>query len=131
MTAAKPAQVSPPAGTEPPAEHSFPALWPAAFGLLILLLAILPTLPEEYYEWFLPFAVPGLSVVMMVLAGRCRRWWWILPFVLLALMFNPIRQPSLGTRARWQLVDFAGAVLFLLGAYFIYPKPKRESTEES
>ena len=68
---------------------------------------------------------------MMVLAGRCRRWWWILPFVLLALMFNPIRQPSLGTRLRWQLVDFAGAVLFMLGAYFIYPKPKQQSTKAS
>ena len=116
---------------EPLPRHSFPAIWPGALGALILLVAIFPTMPEDYYDYFLPFAVGGLGAVMIVIAVRCRRWWWIAPFIVLALFFNPIPllKPGLGSRFLWQLADFAGAVLFLLGAYFIYPKPGRVKAE--
>jgi len=122
MTAAAP-------GTEPKKvvgvraqEHTFPALWPGAAGILFLLLAVVPTLPGEYFT-ALRYIVCGLSAVMIVLAGYCRRWEWIVPFLLLAAVFNPIHWPGFGV-GYWQLADVAGALLFLLAAYFIYPKRK-------
>ena len=115
---------------EPLPRHSFPAIWPGALGALILLVAILPRMPEDYYDYFLPFAVGGLGAVMIVIAVRCRRWWWIAPFVFLGLVFNPgpLLKPSLGLTL-WRLADFAGAVIFLSAAYFIYPKPGRVKAE--
>lgn len=101
--------------------HSFPAVWPGAVGMLLLLVALLPTLPGEYYDYVLPVAVLGLSAAMVVLAVRCRRWGWVVPFVVLAGVFNPIRRPTMALTA-WRLADVAGAVLFLVAAYFIYPK---------
>ena len=129
MATAGASKKEPTAGEPATDEHGFPGLWPGALGMLFLLLAVLPTMPEKYYEWGLPFIVPGLSVVMMVLAVRCRRWWWIVPFVLLVALFNPIKQPSLGSRGLWVMVDVAGSALFLLGAYFIYPKPRTTGAE--
>jgi hypothetical protein len=123
MTTATPgAEADKPAGGQP-ARHRFPALWPGALGMLFLLLAIIPTMPDEYYT-ALRYVVCGLSAAMMVLAVYCRRWEWIVPFVLLAALFNPIRWPGVGLKL-WQLADLGGALLFLFAAYFIYPKPKK------
>ena len=123
LAATGPSRKEPSSGGPAAPRHRFPALWPGALGMLFLLVAVLPTMPDGYYEWGLPFIVPGLSVVMMVLAVRCRRWVWMVPFVLLVVLFNPIKQPGLGSRPMWVMVDVAGSVLFLLGAYFVYPKP--------
>jgi len=103
-------------------EHRFPALWPGAVGILFLLFAVIPTLPSGYYT-MLRYIVCALSAVMIVLAGYCHRWEWILPFLFLAAVFNPVRWPGFSLRY-WQLADIAGALLFLLAAYFIYPKRK-------
>lgn len=105
-------------------ENSFPALWPGAVGMLFLLVAVLPTLPGEYYDYVLPWVVLVLCSAMMVLAVKCRRWGWVAPFVLLAGLFNPIHRPTMGLNA-WRLADVLGAMLFLAGAYFIYPKAPR------
>jgi len=113
-------------------KHSFPALWPGALGMLILLISVFPTagdIHKHYYDYILPTVVLVLSVVMVVLACRCRRWAWVLPFVVLVVFFNPVWRPSLGTHRAWAMADFAGAVLFLLGAYFVYPKPRTPQEE--
>ena len=106
----------------PADRHRFPASWPGAAGILFLLFAVIPTLPSEYFT-ALRYLVCGLSAVMIVLAWYCRRWAWIAPFLLLAAVFNPIHWPGFGVKY-WQLADVAGALLFLVGAYFIYPKRK-------
>jgi hypothetical protein len=121
---------APTSGTEPKKtvsgatqKHRFPAIWPGALGTLLLFLAV-PKMPSEYYDYVLPVSVVGLSAVMVLLAVACRRWVWVLPFVRLSSFFNPIHRPGLGSVFEWQLADVVGALLFLVGAYFIYPKPK-------
>jgi hypothetical protein len=132
MAAATSATESTKVAGGPTQEHRFPAIWPGALGILFLLLAVVPTLPNEYFT-VLRYIVCGLSAVMILLAGQCRRWEWIVPFLLLAALFNPIHWPGFGLRY-WQLADGAGALLFLLGSYFLYPKPKateKKPTDET
>lgn len=118
------------AGTEtkkpvggPREKHRFPALWPGTLGMLLLFLAV-PKMPSEYYDYVLPFSVVPLSAVMVLLALGYRRWGWVLPFLVVGAFFNPIRRPGLASVSQWQMADVAGALLFLLGSYFIYPKRK-------
>jgi len=113
-------------------QYSFPAIWPGAVGMVILLVSVLPTMGgiKYYYDYILPTAVLVLSVVMIVLAVRCRRWFWIPAFVVVVLFFNPVWRLDAGAELGWSLADVAGAVVFFLGAYFISPRPPAEKPTE-
>ena len=72
--------------------HSFPALLPGAVGMLILLISVFPTagdVHKHYYDRIMPAIVLALSIIMIALAIRCRRWVWVLPFVLVVAFFTP------------------------------------------
>ena len=107
--------------------HRFPALLPGAVGMLILLISVFPTagdIHKHYYARIMPAVVLVLSIIMITLAVRCRRWVWVLPFVLVVAFFNPtyLLRLDAGAEMGWQVADILAATCFLLGAYFIYPK---------
>jgi len=117
-------------------EHSFPALVPGAVATLILLISVFPTaggLHKHYYDRIMPAIVLVLSIVMIALAIRCRRWVWVLPFVLVVAFFNPtyLLRLDAGAETGWQVADILAAVCFLLGAYFIYPKLRAEAGDRA
>jgi len=100
--------------------------------MLILLVSVFPTagdIHRHYYDRIMPAIVFVLSIIMIALAIRCRRWAWVLPFALVVAFFNPtyFLRLDAGAETGWQVADILGAVCFLLGAYFIYPKPRKDA----
>jgi len=132
VTTPEPSEGARAPATQPTDEHSFPALWVGAVGMLILLVSVFPTagnIHKHYYDRIMPAIVVVLSIIMIALAIRCRRWVWVLPFALVVAFFNPtyLLRLDAGAETGWRVADILGAACFLLGAYFIYPKPPKDA----
>lgn len=86
-----------------------PATVPAVIGAIFLFMAIL----GGSYELFvvMRWAVTAMAIWMAVVAGNLAKTPWVVVFVAIALLFNPII-PFYATREFWVPVDLAGLVLF-------------------
>lgn len=86
-----------------------PATLPAVVGALFLFLAIL----GGPYELFvvMRWAVTSMAIWISVVAGAQKRTLWVVVFVAIAVLFNPLI-PVYATRGFWIPIDVAGLVLF-------------------
>lgn len=78
---------------------------------LLLAVALLP-LPYGYYQ-LLRIAVTGwaLFLIWRETNGGTTSTPWIVPFVLIGLVFNPVFKVTLA-REVWVIVDFISAIVF-------------------
>ncbi|MBT2551912.1 DUF6804 family protein [Arthrobacter sp. ISL-5] len=86
-----------------------PATVPAAIGAVFLLMAGMGAQYEFYVV--MRWAVTGMAIWMCVVASALKRTPWVVVFVAIALLFNPLI-PVYATREFWVPFDFAGFVLF-------------------
>ena len=86
-----------------------PAAVPAAIGAVFLLMAVMGAQYEFYVV--MRWAVTAMATWMSVVAGALKRTPWVVVFVAIALLFNPLI-PVYATREFWVPFDLAGFVLF-------------------
>ncbi|MET3934857.1 DUF6804 family protein [Arthrobacter sp. OAP107] len=87
-----------------------PAAVPAAIGAVFLMLAVAGGAQYEFYV-VLRWAVTAMAIWMSVVASALKRTPWVVVFVAIALLFNPLI-PVYATRSFWAPFDLAGFVLF-------------------
>ncbi|WP_218122145.1 DUF6804 family protein [Arthrobacter sp. ov407] len=98
-----------------------PATAPSVMGAVFLLLAFLGG-PYELYV-FARWAVTAMAIWMSVVAGAQKRTPWVVVFIAIALLFNPL-VPVYATREFWIPFNLAGFVLFwVAGVKFRASKP--------
>lgn len=93
-----------------------PSLLPAILGAMALLagLALITT------DWFLyvRFTASILSLIMIVMTVQAKKWYWGLPLLAIAVMWNPAWPIQLPPQA-WELVSLLGSGLFIfVGMFF-------------
>ena len=88
----------------------------------VALLAALGDWPYGYYQ-LLRFVVCGVSVYVAVVAYGFKSLWATWLFGGIAVLFNPLAPIHL-SRALWQPIDFACALLFVVVA-FVLNRPRQ------
>jgi hypothetical protein len=92
----------------------------------ILLNALLPQ-TNEYFV-ILRFAVCFTSAYLIYVAIATKNYAWIVPFLFLIALFNPIILPAI-RRNIWNIIDVATAAGLTLSIFFINEKLKTVKTE--
>ncbi|GGI56976.1 DUF6804 family protein [Winogradskyella haliclonae] len=80
--------------------------------------------PIEYYTFLRTIVFIGALLVMVSL--RQKQFPWILAFVIIAILFNPIFPIYLYIKAYWIPIDIISGILFLLVAFLKQPQKKSE-----
>jgi|SRR6266850_1503246 len=104
--------------TAPPPQRSFP--FAEAVAIAMLLWALVPVNPYGYYI-ILRFAICGISIYLAFRAHELERTTWIWPFVIAAIVYNPLIRVHL-TREIWSVVNIATIVLFAWAIFTLKPK---------
>ncbi len=77
-------------------------------------------LPYAYFQ-ILRWIVCGAAIFCAATAYDQKHKWWPWPFVLIALLFNPIVSFHL-KRGSWQVLDIAAGVVLLISLFFVREK---------
>jgi hypothetical protein len=93
----------------------------------ILLLLAIAKMPSGYYT-FLRAAIFIISILCIYEFWHKLRG-FIVPFILIASIFNPIFPVYFYDRSIWMPIDIISAVVFIV-AIFINPKTKAENHED-
>lgn len=88
-----------------------PGLPPAILGALCLLVA-LAIIGTDYYL-YVRYVVSVLALIFAVISVQYRQWWWALPVLPLAVLWNPAWPLSFPDQT-WQLLIFLGSAVFLV-----------------
>ena len=78
-------------------------------------------------EWFtlVRYAVSVLALITAVIALQHRRWWWALPMLPIAILWNPVWPIELPPVV-WAGAHYvAGLVFVLVGAFLRVPEERR------
>lgn len=86
-----------------------PAVIPAVIGALVMFMSFVGGNPDVFV--LVRWAGTAMAVWMAVVAGQQHRTPWVVLFVAMAILFNPII-PIYSTREFWQPVDFVSVILF-------------------
>lgn len=106
-----------------------PGLPPAILGALCLLVA-LALIGTDYYL-YVRYAVSVLALIFAVISVQYRKWWWALPVLPLAVLWNPA-WPLSFTDQTWQLLIFLGSAAFLVvGICLRSPDDKETAAKRS
>lgn len=89
--------------------------WLCIASGVILLLAIIPTWPYEYYI-LLRWVIFASSILVAYSFYKSKLTGWALVFGAIAYLFNPIF-PIFLSRQMWTPIDLISAVLFFIAAY--------------
>jgi hypothetical protein len=96
------------------------ALAPAVVGVLVLLGGLLLVGQDAYL--FIRFAVSVLALITAVFVWQARRWAWLVPPVVVAILWNPVLPfPFAGQPFR--LGHIAAAAALLLTGVLARPAP--------
>ncbi len=100
-----------PMGT--PAEPAFTrsALAPGLLGAIALLVGLALLDVETFI--IIRFAVSILALIMCVFVIQAKAWWWLIPLVPIAVLWNPIVVIPLSGQG-WVSAQFIAALLFIL-----------------
>ncbi len=87
------------------------ALAPAILAV-IALLGGLALLDSDGFT-VIRFVVSILALVVAVFAWRARHWWWIIGFVPIAVLWNPVVPIDLGMPDLWLGAQYVAAIVFM------------------
>lgn len=96
--------------------------WLSIISGVLLLLGILNIWPYDYYI-ILRWIVCGVAIFNAVGFSKSKLTGWMLVFVALAFLFNPLF-PVYLNKSSWVGIDLISAIVFFLSAYSIRQKPK-------
>jgi hypothetical protein len=77
--------------------------------------------PYGYYT-LLRWVVTASAVLIMVIAWQSTSQWAIWPFLVIAILFNPLA-PIYMSRESWRPIDILGGLAFLAAAGVLQRKP--------
>ena len=93
------------------------ALAPGLLGAIVLL-AGLALLDNKGGYLFIRFAVAILALIIIVFAWQAKQWWWIVPFLAIAVAWNPIF-PTKFHGQWWVAAQFVAAIVFIVAGILI------------
>ncbi|MGK9146108.1 hypothetical protein KXS11_00585 [Plantibacter flavus] len=102
-----------PSPTPAPAPAPFtlrPALIPGIFGAIALMLGL--ALLEVDAFTIVRFVVSILALIMAVFAWQAKQCWWMVPTILVAIVWNPVF-PLPFSGVGWIIAQFVGGVVFV------------------
>ena len=82
-------------------------------------------------EWFIVirYAATILSIIMIVFAIQGRMWWWLIPLVPIAVVWNPVLPLTIEEQA-WPALQFLAAVAMVIAGIMIRVPTPREGREQ-
>ncbi|MFN4364538.1 DUF6804 family protein [Chryseobacterium hispalense] len=83
--------------------------------------------PYGYYT-FLRILVSFMALVIIVNEFRTRSF-WLITFILIFIIFNPIFPVYLYMKPFWLIIDYIVGLLFLYYFYTLIPKKKAKASE--
>ena len=89
--------------------------WLTIASGIVLFLAIVPTLPYNYYillRWFI--FISSIIVAYSFYKSKFIGWMWV--FAGVAFLFNPLF-PVYLSRSTWTPIDLISAILFFISTY--------------
>ena len=93
-----------------------PGMLPAVLGA-IALLATIGLIGTDFYL-YVRYGVSILALICAVIAIQYRKWWWGLPMLPLAVLWNPAWPFEFGDNV-WQLLTLVGSAVFIaVGVFF-------------
>ncbi len=87
-----------------------PGMLPAVLGAIVLL-ATIGIIHTDFYL-YVRYAVSILALIVVVIAIQHRKWWWGLPMVPLAVIWNPA-WPFGFEEELWQVLVLIGSAVFI------------------
>lgn len=78
--------------------------------------------PISYYT--LLRVIVFISTLLVIISLRQKQYLWIIIFVFIAILFNPIIPIHLYVKAYWIPIDIISGILFLLVAFLKQPEKK-------
>ncbi len=87
-----------------------PGMLPAVLGAIVLL-ATIGLIGTDFYL-YVRYGVSILALIFAVIAIQYRKWWWGLPMLPLAVLWNPA-WPFEFTSEVWQVLILLGSAFFI------------------
>jgi len=92
----------------------------------LLFLAVFE-LPIRYYTFLRIVVFTGALLIVVML--KRKHFYWIILFMLIAVLFNPIYPIYLYKKVIWMPLDIIIGILFLLISFIEYPKKEVKKKE--
>lgn len=92
-----------------------PGMLPAVLGAIVLL-ATIGLIATDFYL-YVRYAVSILALIFAVITIQHRKWWWGLPMLPLAVVWNPA-WPLDFTNEVWQILTLIGSAVFIAAGVF-------------
>ncbi|GAB2526480.1 DUF6804 family protein [Paramicrobacterium agarici] len=100
-----------------------PSLLPAVLGAMALLAGLALITTDLFL--YVRFAASILSLIMIVMTIQTKKWYWGLPLLAIAVMWNPAWPVQLPPQG-WELASLLGSGLFItVGMLFRVREPVR------
>lgn len=87
-----------------------PGMLPAVLGAIVLL-ATVGLIGTDFYL-YVRYAIGILALIFAVLTVQYRKWWWALPAIPVAVLWNPAWPVELPSQT-WQILTFLGSAIFI------------------
>jgi hypothetical protein len=93
------------------------ALVPAILAIVALFVG-LALLGSDSYT-IIRFVVSILALIIVVFAWQARHWWWIVPFVAIAVLWNPVLPIDVAAADLWLGLQYIAVVIFMSAGILI------------
>jgi hypothetical protein len=94
----------------PTPEYRRTALAPAVLATIVVLAGVALIDAEAYLV--VRFAVSILALIIGVFARQARQWWWLLPLLAIAVLWNPVFPLALDPDV-WLAAHYIAALVFI------------------
>jgi hypothetical protein len=98
------------------------ALVPAIVAIIALFVG-LALLGTDTYT-VIRFVVSILALIIVVFAWQARHWWWIVPFVAIAVLWNPVLPIDIASADLWLGLQYIAVVVFMSAGILIRVEDK-------
>ena len=65
------------------------------------------------------FVVSILALIIAVFAWQAKHWWWIIPFVAIAVLWNPVLPIDVASADLWLGLQYIAVVIFMSAGILI------------
>jgi len=98
------------------------ALAPAILAVIALFIG-LALLGTDAYT-VIRFVVSIMALIIVVFAWQARHWWWIIPFVAIAVLWNPVLPIDVASGDLWLGLQYIAVIIFMSAGILIRVKDK-------
>jgi hypothetical protein len=98
------------------------ALAPAILAVIGLFVG-LALLGTDAYT-VIRFVVSIMALIIVVFSWQARQWWWIIPFVAIAVLWNPVLPIVIASADLWLGLQYVAVIIFMSAGILIRVKDK-------